>query len=183
MSSGLILLLTAILAYILPLIASTGKIEIVLAEDGITINYLKQYLFENKKTLVINWVDIKTWLVEPDPKFELFKVVLNNKRKLSFRHKNSQDKKDEYKKFLVDFETQINSLNTYSDKTIIEYGKTLYETNVGLFLSILAVIGIFFPLINFALPNNRQIDYIVFFVMYSSAIFVLTQVYRYRIKK
>jgi hypothetical protein len=171
-------------AFYIPRFTATVEIEIIIDNNGIEKNWLKQFMFCNRPDIKIKWTEINDFVFEPDRQFDRFKITLKNGSKIKFYHNNDHDGKDDFISFLTDFENKVKELNSDQEKSNdIKRGKTIYETVWGLILAgfaIVMLIGI--PILLFALPTSKTPNYGLIGISYAGAIFFLIQVIIHRQK-
>jgi hypothetical protein len=174
-----------ILAFTLPRYTSTALMEISLSEAGIKKSCLKSYLFQQKPNdMEIAWMDIKDYVFEPARQFDKFKITLQDGSKFKFFHNNDENKKDDFLKFITDFEEMIKLINSEKGlEKAIKKGKTIYETNLGLALAAFAVIiMIGTPILLLVFKPQKTPNYAGIAGVYVGAIFYIIQVVVHRIK-
>ena len=177
------LLMTPIIfiAFILPRYSATVDIEIIMDEIGIKKKWIRQFIFQHRSDIEVNWLEISEYIFEPRRQFSKLKISLKDGSKISFYHNNDHEGKDEFLKFLNDLKIRINQINI-SGENNIKKGATIYETGWGLLLAailILCMIGIpIFILINRA----NRINYAGIAGFYIGALYFLIQVIIHRTK-
>ncbi|MBA5246470.1 hypothetical protein H1R16_10745 [Marnyiella aurantia] len=178
-----------ILAFYLPRFTSTAEIEIIMDEKGMERKWIKQFLFQTREDDYIHWMDIESYIFQPNSQFDKFKLNLKNGSNFAFFHNNESSNTDDFNHFLRDFITKVEEINTKpgDKKQPIRIGKTFYETTLGL------VIAIFFVIIIIAVPTvlivvpgkDKASSSTILGIISSSApiIFFIFQVYTHRRKR
>ena len=172
------------LAFKVPPYTSTVDIELTIDEQGLKKKWLKQFIFSNNPDLDIKWSEIEDFVFEPDRQFDKFKMTLKDGTKFNFFHNRSYNDKDDFTRFLKDFELTIKQINSDKDESNdIKRGKTIYETNWGVALAVLAIFMIIaVPIIFIFFPADKAPNYGSVIILYSSAFYFLFQFYTYRRK-
>jgi len=171
-----------ILAFKIPRYTATVDIEIIIDEYGLKKKWLRQFVFQNHPDIEIKWTEVKDYVFEPDRQFDKFKMTLKDGTKFKFFHNNDYNDKDDFIKFLHEFELKVQQINTDQDKTNdIKRGKTIYETKWGLLLAAFAIVFIIgVPIMLIAIPPKKTPNYGALGASYFGAIFFLTQVILHR---
>ena len=139
-------------------------------------------MFQHRPDIEINWVEVKDYVFEPDRQFDKFKMTLKDGTKIKFFHNNDYNDKDDFIKFLHEFELKIQQINADQDKAYdIKRGKTIYETHWGLLLagfSIIIIVAL--PIFLLVYQPKKTPNYGALGASYFGAIFFLTQVILHR---
>lgn len=168
------------LAFKVPRYLATVDIELIMDQDGLKKKWLKQFMFCNKPEVDIKWTEVQDYVIQPDRQFDKFRITLKDGSKFQFYH-NNEHTDDNFLTFLRHFEQRITQLNADNEITNkIKRRKTIYETNWGLALAVVAILFmIAIPTTLFLFPKVRP-NYVAIGITYSSAIYFLSQVYTYR---
>ena len=72
------LLMTPIifLAFILPRYSATVEIEIIMDEIGIKKKWIRQFIFQHRSDIEVNWLEISEYIFEPNSQFIKLKISL-----------------------------------------------------------------------------------------------------------
>ncbi len=86
-------------------VLSFGKIEIELTESGFHHQWIKKFLFSKEADLVLNWQEIEDYKMGGWSLYEFFQLNLSNNRKYRIYRWSQFRVKDDYGKFIKDFQS------------------------------------------------------------------------------
>ena len=120
--------------YLLTRYTAVAEIQMIIDNDGVKKKWIKQFLFQKKPNIKIGWEEIVEFNFEPDRQFDKFFIVIKSGAEFKLTH-NSDDK-DDFEKFIKDFQSSVNKFNIASgNSTSITKGENIYEGKTGLVLA------------------------------------------------
>lgn len=187
LSFGVLVLLVI---YMLRL-TSFAKVEITLDDVTISIKWHEQFLFSNKRDIIIPFSEIDAYVDQSDSHWEWLKMELTDGTVYRIWHINLMTK-DDYCKFVSAFISSVRNYNKTINKSSVKEGlapktkpimrlKSIYETTGGLILAgfaIAIIIGL--PILLLAIPLKRPTNYFAIGAGYFGAIYFVAMVYLQR---
>ncbi len=180
-----IVIVVFILAHFATKQTSIAVIEITLTKQKIYFKWFKNYLFQSNAEWTINWSDIAEYKFQRDRNFDLLKFKLTDGKIFRIWHNNGFTKDDFYS-LVAAFEKNILNYNENHNATanIIKRGKTIYETNAGLVLAIIAGLCLIaIPILIYFIPTKSKINWVGFGAAYGGGLFFIGQVIHFRRRK
>lgn len=140
---------------------------------------------QKKSQQEVEWSEIQDYSFQPARQFDKFKIRRIGGDTLKFYHNNDDNTKDDFIKFIKDFEAKVKEENSRNEnESRIKEGRTIYETGIGLIIGIFAFIVIIgFPIFLFISNFKNNLNYPAIAGVYVGAIFYLTMVIIHRTKK
>lgn len=168
--------LFGLLIYIPRLFSSTNT-EITLTNNGLEQKWLRQFLFQRRQDLSIQWKEIADFVFEPHRQFDQFKLHLKDGTVFRMFH-NRDHYKDDFKVFLQEFTQKVNELNTQeSDKSIaIQEGRPTYTWQTWALGSFAVFLTVLIPILLIRYPPKTQpplYRWILLIAIYLLAMFIL----------
>ena len=121
---------------------SVAEIEMIIDDNGLKKRWLKQFPFQKKSNIKIDWEEIQEYNFAPDRQFDKFYIISKKGSEFKLTHNNYH--KDDFSKFLRDFESKVKAkksdLNLEND---IFKSKNIYEGKTGLTLAGLGILLLF----------------------------------------
>ena len=158
---------------------SVAEIELIIDQAGVKKKWLKQFPFQKKPNIKIDWEEIQEYNFEPDREFDKFYIISKKGSKFKLTHNNSH--KDDFEKFLRDFESKVKRNNAdKNDENDIIKSKNIYEGKTGL---VLAGFGILILILLFSVilfSNNKPRNYAGIGVITVAIVYYIHQVYLHR---
>lgn len=173
-----------IVALIFPRHISSCLIEMSIDDKGIKKKVIKKSRYQKSSEYEIEWLEISNYIFEPARQFDKFKILLINGDKFKLHHNNDDNNKDDFIKFINDFQAKVKEKNNENEITHkIEVGQTIYERKTGLIIGIFALIIIVgVPVLFFTGSFKKSVNFAAIAGIYLGAIIYLTIVIMYRTK-
>ena len=161
---------------------SSGMVELEILEKGIGVKWVNQIILHKRKDLIIDWVDIKDYMFQPEQYFDLLRIRTKDKRKFKFSMIG-----DNYD-FPLFYQSLEKVIKTKSKDESIEIGraKNIYESKYGLISTIFMGIVIVAGLIAFVFiepKGNSKPNFGYLIASLVGGIFFIVQVISYRNKQ
>ncbi|GAA3790441.1 hypothetical protein GCM10022271_23440 [Corallibacter vietnamensis] len=158
-----------------------GQVELEMKEDGIQVNWQKQFLLHNKSDQLIKWQNIKDYMFQPEQYFDLLRIRTKDKKKYKF---SMIGENNDFPFFYEKLEETIKSKST-DDSIEIKRAKNIYESNYGLISAIfmgLVIIAVVIAFIFIEPKGNSSPNYGLLVASLAGGIFFIIQVISYRKK-
>lgn len=137
-------------AIILQRFISIAVIELSIFDSEISIKWIKQFIFHNRKESTVRFSEIESWKYQEDSNFDLFKLTLKDGRDITLWH-FTFTRKDDFKRLVEEFPIYINKYNSkkvpenhaqeqIAEKHKIEKIKTIFEKSYAPFIAAFAVL-------------------------------------------
>jgi hypothetical protein len=88
---------------------SKAKLAVQIVENGLKINWERNYILYKYSDRIIKWEDIDWYKFTPDQHFDIFKIRIKNQRNFKFEH--ASDDKDDFRSFNAAFRRNIREQN------------------------------------------------------------------------
>jgi hypothetical protein len=166
---------------------SFAKVEVTIDDDTISIKWLEQFLFSNKRDVTISFNEIATYSTQSDLNWDWFKIEMKDGNVYKIWRSNLLGN-DDYSEFISEFISSVENHNIGETKksvkensTTIKRGKSIHETTGGLIITVfLIVIMVGFPILLAVSPSTKESNYSIFLLGYLGAIYFVFQVYTKR---
>jgi len=156
-----------------------GQVNLEIANEGLKINWIHQFLLHNKRDELLRWNLIKDYMFQPEQHFNLFRIRTIDKRKLKF---SMVDNNDEFPIFYESFEQLVNSKSENESANIVR-AKNIYESNYGLISAFVLGIIMFGGVVVFLTVEPKgEPNYGILIASMVGGIFFIIQVINYRRK-
>jgi hypothetical protein len=156
-----------------------GLVNLTIDNEGLKIEWLRQFMFHNKPNENIKWVDIVDYTYIPDQHFDIFRIRTDKKKiKLSLAETS-----ESFYVFYGELEEKVEILKSADKNLNVKRGRTFYETKWAVVFAIFIVLLLvaFVGLLIFRPPE--KINYGSLFIFLGGAIFYVYTVWSYRQKK
>ncbi len=156
-----------------------GLVNLTIDNEGLKIEWLRQFMFHNKPNEKIKWVEIVDYTYIPDQHFDIFRIRTDRKKiKLSLA-----ETKESFYAFYGELEEKVEILKAVDKNLNVKRGRTFYETKWAVVFAIFIVLLLvaFVGLLIFRPPE--KINYGSLFIFLGGAIFYVYTVWSYRQKK
>jgi hypothetical protein len=166
----------------LPRFTATAVANVTIEDEGLSINWQKQFLLQNTPGLFINWNDIKEYKYQPSTGMEIFRLTLKNGQKIMWQMHSGLAGDDDFSAFLTAFQKKVNEINSTTESSKqIEKEKTIYETRLGLVLAIIYVFALVaIPVAIIVFPPKGSISYAPLILGYVALIYHVAMVIKHR---
>lgn len=175
-----------IVALIIP-----GRISILLIEISLDDKKVKKknisnlFFFQKQSEQEVTWSEIRDYTFQPARQFDKFMIRRIGGDTFKLYHNNDDNTKDDFLKFVKDFETKVKEQNSKKEvENKIKMGRTIYETGTGLVIGIFALfVMVGLPILLFINNFKNNLNYPAIAGIYLGAIFYLTMVIIHRTPK
>ena len=166
----------------LPRFTATAVADVNIEDEGLSISWEKQCLFQNTPNLFINWNDIREYKYQPSTGMEIFRLTMKNGQKIIWQMHSGLAGDDDFSTFLTAFQKKVNEINlTTESAKQIEKAKTIYETKLGLVLAIIYVFALVaIPVAIIIFPPKGSISYAPLIIGYVALIYHVAMVIKHR---
>jgi hypothetical protein len=183
-----------VLAFFLQRFTSLGIVTINLNINDISINWVKQLIFNNQSNRHFPLSDIESYNYQPDIIFDLFRLTLKDGTEISLWH-FTLTSGDDFDRLIADFSQVVSEHNrqkhisSHSEKLPtkeleIKREKTFYESKGSPFFKILAIIFIVtIPIFLYLYPGDKPTNPFVLLAPIAGATFYMIQFFKYRKQK
>jgi hypothetical protein len=171
---------------------SRAIVEIKLADNSISIKWLRQFLFHKRPDMEILFSDIESYKYQEDTHFDLFKLTLKDGKELKFWH-FTLTRGDDFDKLVFDFPAKVSRYNSKVERRPLRYEtsknkgiekeKTIFEGSSAPILAgfaILLLVAV--PLILFISPTDKISNPFIGLASMSGGLFFLIQYFKHRKK-
>jgi hypothetical protein len=162
---------------------SQAETKWTLTDSEIKLEWIGQFIFQNKPSLKINWSDIEEYKFQPDRNFDLLSLRLKDGREIRLWHSTFLTK-DDFEKFIRYFEKEVGKCNSTNSlgPSNIKRSKNIYETKAGMWFAIFAAFWMIAIPILSLFPHKGKINWAGLGIGYSGGIYYILQVLSHRKK-
>jgi hypothetical protein len=155
-----------------------------LTDTEIKLEWIGQFLFQNRPSLKINWSDIEEYKFQPDRNFDLLSLRLKDGIKIRLWHSTFLTK-DDFERFIRYFEKEVGKYNSAISLGLsdIKRSKNIYETKAGMWFAIFVAFWMIAIPILYLFPHKGKINWAGLGIGYSGGIYYILQVLAHRKKK
>lgn len=163
---------------------SSGKIEISLTSDCFKHVWIKRFIFNREKDIIIKWNQIIDYAFEDDRGIDTFKMSLINKMRYRILRLSYFTSKDDFNKFSIQFPTYINEINlTYESQevpnSIIIVGKSKYEQKSFKLVIVLMTLIFFILLVSKIMKPESGSSWASLGIIGTGLFFYWSKIYRF----